>query len=110
MSPLSFNKTSVTYKGDKHGQGRHYRPLMGSTKFYNSGRITDAKAGRSLAQHKKGRGSQVTCENRAKTRILLVEDEIIVAMGIENWLVDSGYTVIATVLSGEEAVEAAIKL
>jgi PAS domain S-box-containing protein len=52
----------------------------------------------------------VTCENRPKTRILLVEDEIIVAMGIEGWLVDSGYTVIATVLSGEEAIEAAIEL
>ena len=52
----------------------------------------------------------MTCNNRAEKRILLVEDEVIVAMGIESWLVDSGYTVVAMVLSGEEAIQAAVEL
>lgn len=39
-----------------------------------------------------------------KTRILIVEDEAIIAMDLEDTLSDAGYRVIAAVASGEEAL------
>jgi CheY-like chemotaxis protein len=46
--------------------------------------------------------------NEEKQRILIVEDEFIIAMGIERSLKALGYSVIDTVPSGEEAVERAL--
>ncbi len=43
-------------------------------------------------------------------RILLVEDELIISQDIKNILKNSGYTVIATAVSGEEAVMKALSL
>ena len=40
-----------------------------------------------------------------KIKILLVEDEFLIAMSLERELVRSGYTVVKTVSSGEEAIE-----
>jgi AmiR/NasT family two-component response regulator len=40
----------------------------------------------------------------AKSRILVVEDEIIIAMDIQDDLENMGYQVIGTVSSGEEAI------
>ena len=40
----------------------------------------------------------------ARPRILVVEDETIVALDLETWLEQLGYMVAATVQSGEEAV------
>ncbi len=41
-----------------------------------------------------------------KIKILLVEDEFIIAMSLERELVRSGYMVVKTVSSGEKAIEA----
>ena len=41
----------------------------------------------------------------AKTRILVVEDDNIVAMDLQHMLVDLGYSVVAVAKSGEDAVE-----
>lgn len=41
----------------------------------------------------------------AKTKILVVEDEDIVAMNIKNRLKDLGYTVVANVPSGEKVIQ-----
>ena len=41
-----------------------------------------------------------------KSTILVVEDEPMIAMGIERMLNEWGYTVAASVMTGEEAVEA----
>jgi two-component system, response regulator PdtaR len=38
-------------------------------------------------------------------RILIVEDEIISAMALERMLADIGYSVVATVSTGEDAIE-----
>jgi len=46
--------------------------------------------------------------NEERARILVVEDEFIIAMGIERSLKVLGYSVIDTVPSGEEAVEKAL--
>ncbi len=43
-------------------------------------------------------------------RILIVEDEIIVAMAIEQKLLDLGYSVVDTVDTGEDAIKCAIQL
>ena len=45
----------------------------------------------------------------SKTRILIVEDELIIAKGIEKRIKALGYAVTDTVASGEEAVEKAVK-
>lgn len=45
----------------------------------------------------------------ARSRILVVEDEVIVAMGIRQKLEDLGYEVTDIVLSGEDAVEKALE-
>lgn len=47
--------------------------------------------------------------NEDKKRILLVEDEVIVAMTIEDSLVNMGYEVIGTVDNGLSAIELAEK-
>jgi len=39
-----------------------------------------------------------------QTRILIVEDEAIIAMDLQETLAEAGYTVIAAVASGEEAL------
>ena len=44
----------------------------------------------------------------AKTRILVVEDQVIVAEGIRDKLRSSGYDVPAVVASGEKAVQTAL--
>jgi DNA-binding response OmpR family regulator len=44
-----------------------------------------------------------------KTRILIVEDEGIVALDLENRMRDLGYAVAAVVPSGEEAIEEAAR-
>lgn len=46
----------------------------------------------------------------SKYRILVVEDEAIVAMGIKEKLEDLGYEVVDIVFKGEDAVEKAIKI
>ena len=46
----------------------------------------------------------------AKTQILVVEDETVVAMDMESILENSGYTVAAVVPSGEEALQKAEEL
>lgn len=50
---------------------------------------------------------QSTTESKA--RILIVEDELIIAKGIEKRIKALGYTVTDTVSSGEDAVEKAVK-
>lgn len=44
-----------------------------------------------------------------KSRVLIVEDEGIVALDIEDMLIHSGYDVISTVASGEEAISVALE-
>lgn len=44
-----------------------------------------------------------------QTRILIVEDEVIIAMDLRETLVEAGYAVIATVASGEEALALCIQ-
>jgi CheY-like chemotaxis protein len=44
-----------------------------------------------------------------ESRILVVEDEAIVAMGIKQKLEDLGHHVVDTVYTGEDAVETALK-
>ncbi len=53
----------------------------------------------------------MTQENSAesKIRILVVEDELIIAKGVEKRLIALGYSVIDIVPTGEEAVETALK-
>ena len=46
----------------------------------------------------------------SKVRILVVEDELIIAKGIEKRLKLLGYAVADTVASGEEAVEKALEI
>lgn len=45
----------------------------------------------------------------ANAKILVVEDEKIVAMDLKNWLKNLGYAVSAVVISGEEAIKKAAK-
>ncbi len=47
---------------------------------------------------------------KAKQRILIVEDETLIAMMLERSLKDAGYEVIARVAKGREAVESATAL
>lgn len=46
----------------------------------------------------------------AKARILIVEDEFLVAMTIEDALLQAGHEIVGVVRTGEEAVQAGIKL
>jgi two-component system, response regulator PdtaR len=43
----------------------------------------------------------------APYRVLLVEDEYFIALELEEWLLDAGYDVVASVNSAAEAIEAA---
>jgi diguanylate cyclase (GGDEF)-like protein/PAS domain S-box-containing protein len=47
--------------------------------------------------------------DRVKPRILIAEDEVIVAMDIQMRLEGAGYQVVASVVSGEEAIRKALK-
>ena len=40
-------------------------------------------------------------------RVMLVEDEYFIALELEEWLLDAGYNVVATVSSATEAIQAA---
>ena len=44
-----------------------------------------------------------------KTRVLIVEDELITAIAIEKSLIAKGYKVVGIVKTGEEAIELAVK-
>ena len=48
-------------------------------------------------------------QTAGKVRILVVEDELIIAKGIERRLTALGYSVIDTVASGEDAVKRALE-
>ena len=45
-----------------------------------------------------------------KGKILIVEDEVIIALDLKKTLKDLGYSLVGTVTSGEEAVKAAGKM
>jgi len=49
--------------------------------------------------------STLSSQKRRKLRILLVEDEIIIARDIKNMLIELGYFVWGPVSSGEEAIQ-----
>jgi chemotaxis response regulator CheB len=52
-----------------------------------------------------GRDSEITADDTALVRVLIVEDERIVAMNLESRLRELGYTVAGSVASGEEALK-----
>ena len=53
--------------------------------------------------------SQPRMDEPASLRVLIVEDELLIAMSLESMVEDFGYTVCATAASGEEAVSKAIQ-